>query len=862
MQTIGNTPVDGEVRAVASGTLPSGQPVVVNADGTVSVVEGSSVTGGAGTPVVFNNSGETPFSSAVFDSSNNKVVIAYMDGGNSQYGTAVVGTVSGSSISFGTPVVFQSAQSQYNFAVYDTTNNKIVIAYKYSNTQGRAIVGTVSGTSISFGSPTAFTTSEVDNTVSAVYDPDAQKVIIAWRDQGNSSYCATVVGAVSGTSISFGTKVIADSTNTNYTALAYDTTNNKVVLFYTPYLVTTYTFRHGYAVVGTVSGTSISWGSAVRVDTNNTDGYDIAYISAVFDPVAEKTVLSYRGNLSYGESRVGTVSGTSISFGAIAVFKSTTVYYTSIVFDSASNSPTIFYRNQTLQTGEFVKGTVSGTSISFDDSVTFTSNNIDWISAAADSSNNKFVVSYRDSSNSNYGTAVVANNAFTSTNLTSENYIGMSQGAIEVESGTQAIGSPAVFESASSVDIGSAYDASTQKVVIAYRDGGNSNYGTAVVGTVSGTSITFGTPVVYQSEVSIRSTLAYDANAQKVVIAFKNGATSASTAIVGTVSGTSISFGSPVVFDSVSSGSFAATYDDNAQKVVIAYMTTNDNGIAIVGTVSGTSISFGSPTQLENSRNSELSIAYDSSAQKVVVAYKDLENSSHGTSVVGTVSGTSISFGTPSVFSASNTYDTSIAYDVNAGKMVISYVDGGNSNYGTAIVGTVSGTSISFGSAVVFESGGNVSYNSIVYDPTAKRVVNFYRGGSSAVGNVIVGNVSGTSISFDTPSQFESGAANHNSTVYDSNTQKVVVAYEDGGNSGYGTSVVFQTGYTNINRGQVADGDSAVIDSACAISNNQLDLTAGQDYYVQTDGTLGLTPATPSVFAGTAVSATKLIVKG
>ena len=39
-------------------------------------------------------------------------------------------------------------------------------------------------------------------------------------------------------------------------------------------------------------------------------------------------------------------------------------------------------------------------------------------------------------------------------------------------------------------------------------------------------------------------------------------------------------------------------------------------------------------------------------------------------------------------------------------------------------------------------------------------------------------------------------------------------------------------------------------------------LTAGQSYYVQTDGTLSTTAGDPSVFAGTAVSATKLIVKG
>ena len=39
-------------------------------------------------------------------------------------------------------------------------------------------------------------------------------------------------------------------------------------------------------------------------------------------------------------------------------------------------------------------------------------------------------------------------------------------------------------------------------------------------------------------------------------------------------------------------------------------------------------------------------------------------------------------------------------------------------------------------------------------------------------------------------------------------------------------------------------------------------LTAGQSYFVQTDGTISTTAGTPSVFAGTAVSATKLIVKG
>jgi len=505
-----------------------------------------------------------------------------------------------------------------------------------------------------------------------------------------------------------------------------------------------------------------------------------------------------------------------------------------------------------------IPATVSGTDVTFGSKITLLTDQSAYGRSAYDSTSKALVHVYRGTA-SDYGYASVIQTPYAETNLTSENYIGMSGGAIEVDSDTQVIGSPTVFESASSVEIGSAYDANAQRVVVAYRDGGNSNYGTAVIGTVSGTSISFGTPVVFLSAVARESSVVYDANAQKVVIAYKNDGNNESTAIVGTVSGTTISFGTAVVFGTAASNDFATTYDANAQKVVIAYMTTNDNGIAIVGTVSGTSISFGTPTQLENSRNSELAIAYDANAQKVVVAYRDLENSNYGTTVVGTVSGTSISFGTPVVFNAGNTYDNSMTYDANAQKVVIAYTDGGNSNYGTAIVGTVSGTSISFGSEVVFDSTGSVSDSSAVYDANAKRIVIFYRAGSG--GNVIVGTVSGTSISFATSAQFESGAANHNSSIYDPDTQKVVVAYEDGGNSGYGTSLVFQTGYTNIIRGSVADGDAANVDIVGTVSSNQVSLTAGQKYYVQTDGTIGTTPADPSVLAGTAVSATKLLVK-
>ena len=46
------------------------------------------------------------------------------------YGESIVGTVSGTSISFGTSVVFNSGTTSFMRSSYDSANKKIVIAYQ------------------------------------------------------------------------------------------------------------------------------------------------------------------------------------------------------------------------------------------------------------------------------------------------------------------------------------------------------------------------------------------------------------------------------------------------------------------------------------------------------------------------------------------------------------------------------------------------------------------------------------------------------------------------------------------------------------------------------------------------------------
>jgi len=357
--------------------------------------------------------------------------------------------------------------------------------------------------------------------------------------------------------------------------------------------------------------------------------------------------------------------------------------------------------------------------------------------------------------------------------------------------GGGAAGFPIQFTSSSSLDHALAYDTGNNKVVIAYQDGSNSDYGTAVVATITEDSISLGTPVVFESAASDQIAIAYDANSGKIVIFYEDeGNSNYGTAIVGTVSGDSISFGSPVVFHSNDTTETSAVYDSTNNKVVVAWR--NDGGVdyagtAVVGTVSGNSISFGSESQFETDRTSGMAMAFHADEGKVVIVYNDNENNFYGTAIVGNVSGTSISFGTPVVFSSADvTSYMGVAYDANTQKMVVTYWDQPASAIKSKVA-SVSGTSISFGSPVTFGTN-NSQYTSVVYDSAnQKSIVTYKDGANGNKGTSKVGTVSGSSISFSSGTVFSDTNTSYIDSVYDPDTGKVIVAYTDNGNGSKGT---------------------------------------------------------------------------
>ena len=845
------------ITATADGNLATGQTVILQSDGTVKEVSATTVTENIGSAVEYGASGQTEYPAVVFDPDTNKVIIAYRDNGNSNYGTARVGTVSGNSISFGTAVVFQSSGSNYIDASYDTGQDKVLIVYQsYDEGNGpvKAIVGTVSGTNISFGS-----SGNVDSNQSlrsrVAYSPDDGKHMVIYSDSSQSGRGAARLVTVSGSSFTASVDSIFESNSVNDPMdVVYDTTNDKFVVAYND------NNTRGRTKVGAVSGSSITFTGGSAWDTAGT--YEAEDIRLAFDSNLSKVIIAYqdKDNDRRGRAVVGEVSGTDFNTGTKVQFEGGITDVHSIVFDSTANKVVIQYRDQNNSDyGQYVVGTpTSGNSISFATPVAITNYNNNFGGAAFDSNAGRTVFALSDSDNSR-GKAYVLQLDTTLTN--SNNFVGITNQAINdtasgevvVEGGVITNGS--LLPSVASISFGTdvafessgeaiyeciCYDTANDKIVIAYMHNSGSQHGKAIVGTVSGTSISFGSAVTFNAATTNRMSIAFDASASKVVIAYQDdGNSSYGTAIVGTVSGTSISFGTAVVFESASTGRPTISYDANASKHLIAYKDAGNSNYltGIVGTVSGTSISFGTAAILRYNSPAAIAIAYDSTAQKHALIMQNSSASNRGDAQVITISGTTPSSGTAVSGWATDISRPSATYDSSSGKVVVAYQDNDNSNYATAVVSTISGTDISFGSTVVVNAASSLAIEA-VYDATSNATFVLYKdGGNSSYGTAKGGIVSGTDISFGSATVFlTANPGGDIAATIDTDNNKLVAAYIDYGNSQNGTAVV----------GTPSSG----------VPN----FTIGSTYYVQNDGTLSTTSS--SVTAGKAIANTTLLLKG
>ncbi len=830
------------IEFVAQGTLANGQTVALRSDGKVEAVSGgllgSPVTGAEAT-VASLTVQQRPVIG--YHLASKKVVVFWS--GTSQYLYASVGTVSGTTLTYSTPQVITSAHRVPANVIYDPDQEVLIILVRNNNTSGYFQAFSVSSDGTLTNGSEVYYTSYDMNIGGFSYDTAANKTVWVFGGSGNGAdgYGFAVSMTCSGTTLTVntGSTHTFASHNTGLSTVSYDPVADKHIIFYADDSNGTYK-----ANSLTVSGNGFTSGTAIT--TTGFKGESTSY-AFTYDSVAKKHILFvYDGDSPKSSSAVAfNISGSTISFGNPLEYRTSDARYAVGVYDTGADRViavsvtsggaaywyilTVDNLTLTAATG----GTIATSGVSI-------SAGTEGLFLAYDSTTETVITSYNGASNgpvsrvlksfeTNASSFIGITNAAISSGATGEVAVkgGLSTGG-NLLPYSLSFGSSAVFESTTAGYTATAYDSNNNKIIVGYSD--SQAYGAVSIGTVSGASISYATPVRYTAQgATYNNTVVYDPTNQRVVAIYMDGNNSNyGTAVVGTVSGTTTSWGSPVVFTANNSRYYSATFDSNAGKIVIAYQNqANTYGQAIVGTVSGTSISFGTAVTFEAASARYVNIGFDSNVNKVVIAYRDDGNSGYGTSIVGTVSGTSISFGSAVIFESAESSHYNVVFDSNANKVVIAYSDVGNAYKGTAIVGTVSGTSISFGSASIFNSGTISTGISASFDSAQNKVIVGYL--ISSDGEAVIGTVSGTSISFGTPVEFSDGTLTYVSSVYDANSSATVFNYMDSTGSNDGTGIVG------------------------SLANN---LTIGSNYFVQDDGTLATTSSTTK--AGKAISTTAL----
>jgi len=303
-----------------SGAIEANKPIVINADGTVGVITGFQAVLGAPTNIDTASSTyfETNMNTGIgLVGGEGKFVIGFKDGQNNRL-WAKVGTVGSDlkSITFGSRIQVNGTNTWgAGDIVHIPGTNKVAFLFAdNSNSQeGSCVIGEVSGTSITVGSKTTFRSGSACYNIRGVWDPDTNKLLVAYRDGGASNGGSLSIGTVSGNSCTFSghfnfsnNEIISSSANR--LGIAYDTKNNQVVINYLPQTANTPMFA-----VGTISGSTATFSSTQNPTFGSASNPN--RLSCVYDEESDVITFISRHDID-GVNKMVVRAGRGVSVGS------------------------------------------------------------------------------------------------------------------------------------------------------------------------------------------------------------------------------------------------------------------------------------------------------------------------------------------------------------------------------------------------------------------------------------------------------------------------------------------------------------------------------------------------------------------
>ena len=341
-------------------------------------------------------SGDSYYQSMEYDSNSDRYVIFYSDY-VSGYATAVVAQLTNGTITYGTPVAMSTGQAQWGTSAFDSNTNRVAYIFRdeANSNYATVIAGSVnpSNNSITFG------TKVVAQSVTLAYsggafDSNSNRVVFAYRENTNILGKAVVVEINASTNaVTIGTPVTFLSGSTTFCSVAFDSYRNKIILAY----IDNSDGNDGKAIVGTVNASTnaITFGSAA---TFNTDGLS-SVVAVAYEPTSYKCVITYElGSNNYTKGVVATIDGSNntISYGTPITVTSTNSIYPDV---APYKSNQVVFALSENSISKYFTATISGTDlISLSASADFgpSGKSIQYLNVLYNSSVDTLVFSFRN----------------------------------------------------------------------------------------------------------------------------------------------------------------------------------------------------------------------------------------------------------------------------------------------------------------------------------------------------------------------------------------------------------------------------------------------------------------------------------
>jgi len=426
------------------------------------------------------------------------------------------------------------------------------------------------------------------------------------------------------------------------------------------------------------------------------------------------------------------------------------------------------------------------------------------------------------------------------------------------------------------------YVSNVNRVAIIYQNN-NTGYPEAIIGEVSGSSITFGTPVQITTDYSyqeIRAT--YDVSADRLVMFV--GYSLNYYGYVGSINAAanSSSWGTAQLRSlGIDCNARACLYMPNALHTLFIFKQGNGYLRAATAKVnSNNTITWVSQTNINTSNGPGYSeygcdVTYDSNQQVAIAAY----NSGNSTSVyaitIGVNTSGAITIGTQRNL-YSYTYFDSVAIDYDSKTQKCGLVaDGGGVGFMIGVYAD-SSTTLAQGSNGPYSLGslfGGVPEGSIKSNGNNEFIYAYtYNSGGVIKPAYWLMYIDSNNDLYNSSSSIDIASAASNGDfdiAYDTTTQKFIINFYYAGTSDQNQAYLYNYPISNntdvigITSQAISSGASGNVSLLGGINESQSGMTPGDTMYVQGDGTItnSSTGTYTPVLIGTAVSATTLNIK-